>query len=282
MRGVDICATGQGWAQGLADNGGDQAIITGFPTANIVRVMTGFGTGKAISGDENTANMSASINNLTSHGMVCVFVYFAYGYSASGDELTQICAHVSELAAGFKDNPRVWFGGQNEPGSDGWSPMELAIYQAARNAGNTQPFAVLLGGNEMGDDGLDLSCLAQMENCFFDNHFYLWVTGPGAPFAGETMDQVVVQSVARRTAATGKNWPTICLEYGNSTDGTNVDDPTDLVANAVNNGVTAGTLYGCSAWAVLGTTSPGDNLTTTDAGLPLSQPYGTTVRSFMP
>lgn len=282
MRGVDICATGQGWAQGLADNGGDAAILAGFPTSKIVRVMCGYGTGTSISGNETFDSMRASVENLTDHGMVVVFVYFSYGYCATGTELTQVCQNMAAMAAGFADNPGVWFGNQNEPASAGYAPMALAMYQAVRNAGNTQPFAVLLGGDEMGDDGTDISVLAQMSNCFFDNHFYHWVTNPGAPFAGQTMDQVVAQSVARRRAATGLDWPTICLEYGNSTDGNDIDDPNNEVTNAVNNAVTAGTLQGCSAWAVLGASSNGDNLTTNNAGLPLQSPFGTAVRAFMP
>jgi hypothetical protein len=271
----------QGWAQGLADRGGDAAILHAFPTGQIVRVMCGYGTGTSVGGNETFENMQASVTNLTNAGMVVVFVYFSYGYSASGGELTQVCDNMAAMAAGFKDNPRVWFGGQNEPASNGWAPMELAMYQAIRNAGNTQPFAVLLGGDEMGDDGTDISIFSQMENCFFDNHFYHWVTNAGAPFAGMTMDEVVSQSVARRKAATGLDWPTICLEYGNSTDGNTVDDPNNEVTNAVNNAVTAGTLQGCSAWAVLGASSNADNLTTDDAGT-LQTPFGTAVRGFMP
>lgn len=163
-----------------------------------------------------------------------------------GPQLTAEVQWYGNLAAAFKDNPYVWFGGFNEPGKGValWliQAQNVAIYNAIRVSSKTI-FALslpsggnrgLVGPNARGYDGSimgDLDMCKQMTSVIWDLHNYGWLSNYDTDPA---VIRAVMLGIPPAPAATGaaaaQLWlsadgviPVMIGEFGNSTTGKGID-----------------------------------------------------------
>src|SRR6185437_4708267 len=128
--------------------------------------------------------------------------------------------------------------------------------------------------------GLDPSAYAQMSNVAWDIHFYGW--GANYSTVAGTVNATLagfIQAAQTIKSAGSVTMPVIIGEYGNSTDGINIDPNGMLVVQAVADTVTGRTAAGSAAW-VWAPPQPGDGLIQSMSG-GVTSPYGSTVASFL-
>jgi hypothetical protein len=156
-------------------------------------------------------------------------------------------AWYAAMASHFKNNPYVWFGTFNEPnGIAKLSDWQKATYDAVRGAGNTNPVMVY-STNEQGV--LQPGVYAGMTNIIWDVHFY-------GGSMGNNTDQMLAASIATSQSIQSADGlvPAIIGEYGDSMDGTNIDNNwQQAVTSVINLGSSGKT--GSAAWAF----DPGGN-----------------------
>jgi dienelactone hydrolase len=152
----------------------------------------------------------------------------------------------ADLAAAFKDNPYVWFGGFNEPGKGVELPViqaqNAAIYFGIR-ASSRAIFALSLpsGGNKgtvgpsgRGYDGSvmgDLDMIKSWTGVIIDLHNYGWLSDYSTDPAVIRATLLGLPPTPSGTgAAAAQLWqsadgvvPVLCGEFGNSTTGKGVD-----------------------------------------------------------
>jgi cellulase (glycosyl hydrolase family 5)/uncharacterized protein DUF4214 len=244
-----------------------------FPGINFVRL--------AVYDYASPDALASYVNSLTSAGIVVELEDHNNGGSNSGGGQGQIFSGsqlsdelnwFSSVATGFKDNPNVWFGTNNEPSSTDASgnsnPAALSAwqqqtYQAVRDTGNNNP--ILLEANSGGagqtNVGYDAAAYAGMHNVVWDVHFYGWLSGYSTDqstvfntLSGIASDTHAIQSADGQI-------PIIVGEYGNSTNGSTIDGNADQVINAVQQ---SGMGYAAWAW---GAGYPGDGLSNGGNGL---------------
>jgi Cellulase (glycosyl hydrolase family 5) len=199
----------------------------------------------------------------------------AYTGSALASEL----AWYGSFAKAFAGNPYVWFGTFNEPGTQGGSVSgwELATYNAIRGAGNNSPILLeIVGWPGAWNNSMTPSDFAGMHNTIWDPHFYGWVARYSTDQA--SVDQALADEIAgvqQIPSADGK-MPVIIAEYGNATDGTNIDpNGVQVVTSVVNAGGSG--KAGSAAWAWL----PGGNADHLQDGGTLTSPYGQQVALYI-
>jgi hypothetical protein len=203
------------------------------------------------------------------------------GQVFSGQRLTQELSWYGSVASAFADDPRVWFGTDNEPpeipSAAALSTWQLQTYQAIRSTGNVSPVMV-----EMNCDttacgaGYTPSAYAGMTNIIWDMHFYNWLTGYSTDQT--TIAVTIATNVARTQTITSADGtvPVIMGEYGNSTTGADPDPGAEQIVAAVIDAGSKGE-YGSAAWA-WGSGGPGDGLT--DGNGAASAPYGQQVELY--
>ncbi len=163
-----------------------------FPGINFVRL--------AIYKYDDPSTLAASVNDLTSHGIVVELENHnngagnaggSKGVIFTGNQLVQESNWYTSVASYFKSNPYVWFGTNNEPSEtlpDGtFSPAALSTwqqqtYQAVRSTGNNNPILLEANGWRDGNTGQPVmvqgytaSVYAPMTNIVWDIHFYGWL-----------------------------------------------------------------------------------------------------------
>ncbi len=271
-------------------------LLSFFPGLNCVRI--------ANRSYRAPSYYTAAIANLTAKGVVVLLEDHSGGASHSpliGSDLTAELTWYSALAAAFASNPYVWFGCYNEPGAGTNLPaiqaQNVAIYQAVRAASKAIVALSLpsggnkgmVGPNGKGFDGSTMgpaNMIATMTGVVWDLHNYGWLSG-------YSTDPAVIKAFLLGTApaptGTGVSaaqlWqsadgvvPVIIGEYGNSTDGTNVDADGTTLCQAT---IAAG--YGGLAWAWRSDGAAADRLTTsmwTGSGYsanPALTPYGSLI-----
>jgi hypothetical protein len=227
-----------------------------FPGVNFVRLPT--------SNWPSVADLEAEVTSFTDAGIVVEIEDHPWPEVApyTGSDLTNETNWYASLASAFQGNPYVWFGTMNEPQTDygdaeaAISTQEAAIYEAIRGTGNNTIIMMeLMGGGNPGTIGAGFgmtpSTYASMTNIVWDLHFYGWS-------AGYSTDQGTVTAALLGSASSGQGInaaqtissadglvPVLIGEYGDSTDGENVDANWVQVINAVE---TSG--YGSAAWEV--------------------------------
>jgi cellulase (glycosyl hydrolase family 5) len=257
-------ARGIGVIHGAGDPSAAQ-IQAAFPGTNFIRL--------AIYNYDSPQSLASEVTDFTSHGMVVELENHnngagnaggSQGSVFTGQALSNESAWYASVAKAFANNPKVWFGTENEPPGSGsaLADWQMATYQAIRGAGNDAP--ILLEVNGWADtssfgSGSDNAVYKQMTNVIADVHMYGWLTNYNTNQA--TNDQFVAGAIAatQRNIVTGGGIiPVIIGEYGNSTTGVGIDpNGSQIVAAVDKSGV------GSAAWA-WGSGNPGDGLTRGD------------------
>src|SRR6476646_693166 len=250
-----------------------------LPGINFVRL--------AVNDYPSPQSLASSISDLTSHGIVVEIENHASsdgqnrggatGQIFTGSMLTQEQNWYSSIASYFSNNPYVWFGTDNEPSETdangqndpaALSAWQQTTYNTIRNAGNNAPIMLEstswgVGGTDVGYNASDYS---GMHNVIWDQHYYGWLSGYSTDqnTNNNTLDSIISENQAIKGA--DGTMPVIIGEYGNSTDGVDIDPNATQVINAVQSAVMNGTAAGSAAW-VWGTGNPGDGMLTGSGGL---------------
>jgi Cellulase (glycosyl hydrolase family 5) len=218
------------------------------------------------------ASYAAFVNAMTAAHVVVVFEdHCTQTPVLTGTALTNESNWYASLASFYLGNPYVWFQSCNEPGHGDYLQMQ-ATYNAVRETGNNAP-VIFEAGYGAGGDPTTLGSTTftnSMRNIGWDKHGYDNDSGFSANLATitSTMNSLIA-SIQTVTSADGL-MPVICLETGNSTDGTNVDPGGFQV---IQSNFANPNLVGNAAWLFdsLYGNVPADNLT---------NPGGTTLNAY--
>ena len=243
-QGIDILDSTLGSIVGDASGG---VLLQQFPNTNMVRIAMESGYGQPSQAFFN------AVNWLTAKGIVVEIGNYndGNGQVATGAELNAELAWYKQLATTFANNPYVWFTTDNEPedaSSGGSAPAgsvtaeQVAVYNAIRGVGNNNTIS-LEGATRA---TLDPSAYANMTNVNWDVHYYNWESGyssdVNANVAKLSQDVANVESIHSADGTI----PAILGEFGNATDGTNVDPGGAAAVQAVVN--TMPSFSGWDAW----------------------------------
>ena len=165
-----------------------------------------------------------AVNWLTAKGIVVeIGNYNTTGSVATGQGLTDELNWYTALASKYQNNPYVWFSTDNEP-TDGNTfqgatmQEQTAVYNAIRATGSTAMIGLEdYQGNFQGNT------YGSMTNVHWDFHYYNWVTGYSADLAANqnwiTQRAAIIQSMHSADGVI----PAMVGEFGNATDGNNID-----------------------------------------------------------
>jgi hypothetical protein len=242
-------------------------LTTTFPGLNFVRLYYG-------PAEMSFAALQPYINALTAAGIVVELQDAAAGESATnfcvltGTALTNSVNLIATYAQAYVNNPYVWFATQNEPslynggqpatmpqctqGTYNFAPItaeQIAYYNGVRNTGNNNIVILSASGNPL-DELFPSSVSSQyssMSNVIWDLHYYNWMSGYATDVASNASK--IATDESNHQAVTDANGviPVMIGEYGNSTDGTNVDPGWQATVQAVN---TTPDGEGSAAWNV--------------------------------
>lgn len=231
------------------------AFATTLPGINFVR-MTNFTLS-----EDTVAYLTPYIDKLTSEGIVVEIQDTNYPAVLTGSALTQAEQWYASFATAFKSNPDVWFDTQNEPtGGDVTDDQNeiVGIYNAIRATGNSNIVMMDPGGNTI--PGMSESAFATMTNVVWDEHYYNWESGYSTSVA--TNEAQLSSDIATLHTITSANGtiPVIVGEYGNSTDGSNVDPGATATLQAVQNSVVSGQTQGAVSWEWYNSGTQADNM----------------------
>jgi hypothetical protein len=236
-----------------------------FPGVNFVRL--------AVYDYSNQSDLASYVNSLTSNGMVVELEDHTNstgqdaggnaGQIYSGQQLSDELNWYSSMASTFKDNANVWFGTNNEPAetdsSGNNNPSALSdwqkeTYDAIRGAGNNNPVLMeaVTGGADATNVGFNASDYAGMTNVAWDIHYYGWMSNFSTDEGTVASTLSGIAAAAQQITSADGTMPVIVGEYGNSTDGQNVDDNGSQVVSAVQDSG-----YGSVAWAYMGGNADG-------------------------
>jgi hypothetical protein len=253
------------------------AMIAMFPGLNFVRV--------GIHAYNDPASYQAFVTQMTSKGIVVAFEDHPDGGGGqdpayTGSKLAAESNWYASMASAFKNNPYVWFGTFNEPGTQGGSvsAWEKATYDAIRGTGNNSPILLeITGWPGAWNNAMNPADYAGMTNTMWDAHYYGWV--PRYSTDQATVDQALADLVAGVQAIKSADgtMPVIIAEYGNSTDGTTIDPNGVQVVTSVANAGASGRVVGSAAWAW----KPGGNADHLQDGGALTSPYGQQVAMYI-
>jgi cellulase (glycosyl hydrolase family 5) len=201
----------------------------------------------------------------------------------TGGPLTTELAFYTAHAKAWASQPYVWFGTFNEPYDSDFGKIttqEDAIYDAIRAAGNQTIVAMELpGGGNPGTVGATKGMRAadylRMSNIIWDLHYYGWAAKMStdkavtdADLIGSIASGMGVAAAQSIRSADGLV-PVVIGEFGDSTDGDNVDvDGSQIVASVIDSGLS----FTAWHWKAGGRA---DNLTDGKGGL--TKPYGVQV-----
>lgn len=217
-------------------------ITTAFPHINFVKIQV-----------ENNYPIPSFytplVNALTSQGIVVQFTNYNTPGSAfgctwtafTGAALTTEVNWYASLATAFIGNPYVWFNTTNEvcDGNNVGSANaeQVAIYNAIRATGSNAIIGIeALGGYSQGQPGyaglgnLNPASFTSRTNIIWDVHYYNGSLSGfqsnctlGSALADATALANEIACAQNFTTSASGPIPVIIGEYGNSTDGTNVD-----------------------------------------------------------
>lgn len=240
-----------------------QPLLTMFPGTNFVRIAVNAGYNPDV-GDK-------AVLALTHLGIVVVFTNYnqlplGSQTEISGADLKQATDWYAALATKYSDNPLVWFTSLNEPTNTGGSIAEeqKAVYEAIRGTGNNNIVMFDLPGGGPSTNGLDTSIYGSMHNVVWDDHFYGWM-GKGSTDPAvyqQAMDKEIADSQAIHSA--DGPMPVIVGEWGDSTNGNDIDPGWEAVAAVV-------TKYPNAAWVMDWPGSGADRLVASNSLTPLGQ-----------
>ena len=245
-QGVDILESTLGSVVGNASGG---ALLAEFPNTNFVRIAMESGYNSY----RDPAFVNA-VNWLTAKGIVVeIGNYDAPAVSvATGAQLTDEVNWYSALATIYKNNPNVWFSTDNEP-EDTYAGLpagaitaeHVAVYNAIRATGNTSMIG-LEATDSRTATGLNASAYASMTNVHWEEHYYNWMSNNSTDLATNqnqlTSNIADVQSIHSADGVV----PVIVGEFGNATDGMNIDVGGTQTVQAVLN--VAPQYSGWSSW----------------------------------
>lgn len=199
----------------------------------------------------------------------------------TGSQLAQESAWYASVAGAFANNPYVWFGTFNEPGvgdSGQLSAWHQATYQAIRGAGNNNPILIEPGGSRADNlvDALVPSVYAPMKNVIMDPHVYGYQVDYSTDQATNDANAKAMVAAAQTIPSADGKMGVMIAEYGNSTDGTNIDPNGNQNVEAVINVGAAGTA-GSAAWAW----DPGGDGDHLMNGSDPTNPYGQMVQLYV-
>lgn len=257
-------------------------LLTDFPGLNMLRVP--------FLDYSDPSGIATAVAHLTAKGIV-VEIEDHTGISqqpATGSALATQQAWYSAAASLYKNNPYVWFGTPNEPypvatnNGDDVTTQHVETYNTIRATGNTNPIMIcLIGGGNPGNlpggnaTPLTASRYAPMTNVLWDLHQYDYeFPAPGGYSTNETtISSGIAGYVARIQTVTSADgvMPVLIGEFGDSTDGVNVDPGAVQLVDAVGH---CG--HGFLAWAWTFVTPSADRLTTDSSGAALTS-YGSQV-----
>jgi hypothetical protein len=254
------------------------AIIAMFPGTNFFRISVGH------DGYHDPSYYQAFIMKVTSQGRVVELEHHPDGGGGqdpayTGSALATESAWYASVAKAFANNPYVWFGTFNEPGTQGGpvSAWELATYNAIRSARNNNLILLeIVGWPGAWNNSMNPADFAGMHGTVWDAHFYGWVARYSTDQA--TVDKALsdlIESVQQIPSGDGK-MPVMVAEYGNSTDGTSIDANGEQSVSAVINAGGSGKV-GSAAWAWL----PGGNADHLQNGGTLTSSYGQQVALYI-
>jgi hypothetical protein len=219
------------------------ALAQSLPGTNIVRLGV-FDLNK-----DTAAYLMPYVLQLNAQGLTVEIQDLNYPDVLTGPALQQAAQWYRSLAEAFIGDPYVIFGTQNEPsGTPGdVQTMITTIYNAIRSTGNnTLILITAAGGSSLA--GFSESTFASMSNVAFDLHFYNWLANYSSSLAAN--QSALASMVAETQAFTdqGGAIPAVIGEYGNATDGGNVDPGGQQVVQTVENAVQTGQVKGAIAW----------------------------------
>lgn len=256
--------------QAVGDDG--NPLLSLFPGINFVRI--------AVNGGYDPTVGEKAVLLLTGRGIVVVFTNYngtpgGPQTEITGSDLQQATDWYASLAKKYQNNPHVWFNTLNEPTNNGGSisAEHKAVYDAIRGAGNNNIVMFDLAGGGPSTDGLDLSIYSDMHNVAWDPHYYAWVAGKGNTDPNAHR-QALAKEIAAVTAVNSMDgaMPAIVGEWGDATDGANIDPAWQAVAQAV-------TEYsgGQAAWLYDGWGQSADRLVASNSLTPLGSVVATAI-----
>jgi hypothetical protein len=248
-------------------NAACQPLTTLFPNVGILRWASG--------GYPSVGSVSTYIDRLVAQNIVVLVEDHLFPQQQPGFVQARYDFYAA-FAAHYINEPFVWFGTTNEPLDPGVTDDHLQIYNAIRGTGSK---AIVLfdaiggGGNgRQGPDAFDPSRYANTTNAGWDIHPYAW-------WVSKSNDQNLINNTIAQYANQCKQitnrdgpMPVLLAEYGDSTDGQNVD--VDWV-NWITGVHTSG--YGSAAW-IMNVSGTGDILVDGNGNLTA---YGQKVSTFV-
>jgi hypothetical protein len=243
-QGINILDSTLAQVVGDASGGG---LLQQFPNTNMVRIAMESGYGQPSQAFFN------AVNWLTAKGIVVEIGNYndGNGQVATGAELNAEVTWYKSLATTFANNPYVWFTTDNEPedaSAGGTAPAgsvtaeQVAVYNAIRGVGNNNMIS-MEGATQARLVG---SAYASMTNINWDEHYYNWETNYSSDLntnvAKLSQDVANLQSIHSADGTI----PVILGEFGNATDGVNIDPGGTAAVQAVVN--TMPQLSGWDAW----------------------------------
>lgn len=280
-------------------NAAAQPLTTLFPKVNFLRLSMGL-NGATCSSPYNfnillPAQFQAAVNEVTALGIVAIVDNLAFPQTCSVQTGTALTAEVGwyqAWATAFKGNPYVWFETPNEPlwnneqGSQATVTAEqVAIYNGIRAVGNNSMVVLeeVAGGPNyvLGINCSSGACLSpasayqSMTNVAWDLHTYAYCCNgqttlvPVSTIVGDIQANI---ALAQQFTSADGTVPVISGEYGNSTDGVNLDV-------SGQNTVVAVEQVGNPTQAFVFNAAPSPNSLGNFSGL--TNPYGTTVAAYI-
>jgi hypothetical protein len=273
--GKDWIARGINAYDSLLDQG--PAMTAMFPGLNFIRV--------GVHQLQDPSAYAGFISHMTAQGRVVELEHHPDGGGGQdapyqGGQLAAESAWYASVAAAFKNNPYVWFGTFNEPGTSpgSLSAWHKATYDAIRGTGNNNPILIEPGGSRPWNlvQSLDPSVYTSMTNIIMDPHIYGYQTN-GSTDQATNDANVAAMIAAAQTIKSADGTPAVMIaEYGDSTDGTNTDGNGEQNVTAVVNAGGSGKA-GSAAWAWL----PGGNADHLQNSGVLTSPYGQIVALYI-
>jgi hypothetical protein len=258
--GIDILESTLGSVVRDASGG---ALLKNFPGTNMVRIAMESGYHSY-----NAPSFVNAVGWLTAKGIVVEIGNYNNNESvATGQALTDELNWYVALAGKYENNPYVWFSTDNEPSdrktyNGATTAEQLAVYNAIRGTGSTAMIGI-----EDTFATLDPDNYAHMTNVHWDSHYYNWVIGHSTDLA---KNEAAIASRNTILNALFKDAdgtiPIICGEFGNSTDGRNIDPGGAQAVQAVLN--VSPSYSGWTAWLYYWPDTPtmGDQLTYQSTG----------------
>jgi hypothetical protein len=261
--------------------GAANTVLSLFPGINIIRL--------ACFNFNSPSYYQAFVNQMTAKGIVVLIEdHSNNGGNAGGSAgtiytgalLNSELSWYSNLASAYSNNPYVWFGTNNEPSENpsaaALSTWQQQTYNAIRNTGNKN--LIMVEMNCWADPnscaaGYNASVYTSMTNVAWDMHYYGWLTNYNTNQSVVSQDLAAHASAAQRLTSADGVMPIFIGEYGDSTNGSQVDANGSQVVNAVHNSG-----FGATAWHY-SPGAPADVLT--DGNGHLTSPLGTSVAAFI-